>query len=112
MGNTVASRVSSSLLFAGAFLLLVCWWLLQLSGCAGDLKQATGDIEGALKLEGRAFVASALGMLAITSGISVGAPRVPSWLRVVVCLLSFPVACVAFLALGFFGGHASWICAL
>lgn len=113
MDSTVASRrVLSSLLVVGVLLFVGSWWLLQLSGCAGDLKQATGDIEAALKLEWRAFVASAVGMLAIASAISVGAHKVPSWLRVLVCLLSFPVACIAFLALEFFGGHALWVCTI
>lgn len=109
--TVVIRRVSFSLLAVGVVLLLACWWLLQLSRCAGDLKEGTGDIDAALALEGRAFLASAVGMLAITSAISVGTAKVASWLRVLVCLSSFPLACVALLALELFAGHAFWVCA-
>lgn len=113
MASTFTNRrARSSLLVVGVVLLFSCWWLLQLSACAADLKQATGDIEAALRLESRAFIASAISVLAITSGIVVGAPKLSSSLQVLVCLLSFPVACIVFLAFALFGGHASWVCAL
>jgi hypothetical protein len=113
MTRVLARRqVSTALVAIGVALIVGCWVLLQLSRCAGDLKQATGDIETALTFEGRPLVASALGMLALTSAFSIGATRVPSWIRLIACVLSFPVACAVFLVLALLSGHASWVCAL
>jgi hypothetical protein len=113
MKAVVFGRNIGSILFVVGALLIGCsWWFLQLSACAGDLKQATGDIEGALAFERQAFIASALGMLVLTIGIAIRPNTFPVWLRTVLCLLSFPIACAFFLVLVFFGGHASWVCAL
>jgi hypothetical protein len=93
-------------------LLAACWWYLQRSACAGNLKQGYGDIESALDLERRAFVACVLAILTLFTGITISTKALPLWVEVVLGILSFPVGCIAFLALSFADGHAGWICSL
>ena len=102
-------RLTPSLVAIAAVLVGVSWWYLQRSGCTGDLKQGTGDVAGALALEGRAFAVHFLGML--TLALAVSAHLRPRWLRAAAVVASLPSAYVSFLALALFGGHAAWVCA-
>jgi hypothetical protein len=68
------SSLAVPLFVLGAVLLGTAWWLLQRSGCAGDLKQGFGDVEAALALEGQALMANFAGALLLVFGGSVARP--------------------------------------
>ena len=87
------------------------WWLLQLSSCAGDLKQGFGDIEGALALEGQAFVAHFVGALLLVFSFSVARPFPSKWVQLGAWLAFLPLTYLTFLAVAFSTAGASWACA-
>ena len=97
------SRVTLAIvpLLAGAVLVGVAWWLLQLSACAGDLKQGFGDVESALALEGQAFIAHLVGALLLVLGASVARPFPSMWVQLGAWVTFLPLAYFTFLVLAF-----------
>ena len=100
------------LLVLSAVLIGTAWWLLQRAGCAGDLKQGFGDVEGALALEGQAFIAHFVGALLLVFGISVARPFPSKWVQLGAWVAFLPLAYLTFLALSFSTAGTTWACTL
>jgi hypothetical protein len=99
------------LLVLGAVLLGAAWWLLQRSGCAGDLKQGLGDVEAALALEGQAFLAHFLGALLLVFGVSVARPFPSKLMQLGAWVAFLPLTYLSFLLLAFSSAGGTWACA-
>jgi hypothetical protein len=106
------TTLASTLFVLSAALIGTAWWFLQRSGCAGDLKQGFGDVEGALALEGQAFIAYFVGALLLVFGISVARPFPSKWVQLGAWLAFVPLAYLTFLAMSFATAGAKWACTL
>lgn len=105
------SSLAVLLLLLGAVLLASAWWLLQRSGCAGDLKQGLGDVEAALALEGQAFLTHLVGALLLVFGVSVARPFPSKWVQLGAWVAFLPLAYLSFLVLAFASAGGTWACA-
>ena len=105
------SSLAMLLLLLGAVLLGSAWWLLQRSGCAGDLKQGLGDVEAALALEGQAFIAHFAGALLLVLGVSVAKPFPSKWVQLGAWVAFLPLTYLTFLVLVFSTAGGTWACA-
>jgi hypothetical protein len=105
------TSLATVLLVLGVLLLGSAWWLLHLSGCAGDLKQGIGDVEAALALEGRAFLAHLCGALSLVFSVSVARPFGSRWVQIGAWLAFLPLAYLTFLLLAFSTAGGNWACA-
>lgn len=108
--NRSQTTLATALFVLSAALIGTAWWLLQHSGCAGDLKQGFGEVEDALALEGQAFVAYFAGALLLVFGVSVARPFPSKWVQLGAWLAFIPLACLTFLAMSFATAGATWAC--
>jgi hypothetical protein len=114
MSNLSRPHISlPSILFVMSALLVgLAWWLLQLSECAGSLKQGLGDYEKALALESLAFMAHFVGILFLTFCASVARPIPSKWLQLGAWFAFLPFTYLTFLVLSFSTLGNTWACTL
>jgi hypothetical protein len=105
------TSLATLLLVLGVVLLGSAWWLLQLSQCAGDLKQGIGDVEGALALEGQALLAYLGGALLLVFAVSVARPFRSAWVQLGAWLAFLPLGYLTFLVLVFSTSGGTLACA-
>ena len=106
------TTLAAALFVLSAALIGTAWWLLQRSGCTGDLKQGLGDVEEALALESQAFIAHLVGALLLVFGISVATPFPSKWVQLGAWVAFLPLTYLTFLAMSFSTIGATWACML